>query len=96
MNRNREMMLREIQELDFRVQDLRLYLDTHPQETAAAEAYNTAVKKGKAMTDHYEKLYGAVTPTGGGDATARRWVEGPWPWQSYKAGKEEGAYHVDV
>lgn len=96
MNRTREMLLREIQELDFRMLDLQLYLDTHPLETKAVEEYNIAAKKYRAMKEHYEKLYGPIVLDAYDYTTPWKWVEGPWPWQNYRIGKEEVKTNVGV
>ncbi len=85
----REKRLKEIQELDFRMLDLQLFLDTHPFETKAVEEFNSASKKLGAMKTHYERLYGPLMLTGDNYTTPWQWIEGPWPWQSYRLGKEE-------
>ena len=60
MNKEREKKLKELQELDFRMLDLQLFLDTHPFEERAVEEYNNAAKKYNAMKSHFEKLYGPL------------------------------------
>ena len=96
MNRNREKMLRELQELDFRMIDLRLYLNTHPFETKAVEEFNMASKKYNAMKIHFEKMYGPITLRGEDYTTPWEWIEGPWPWQNYRKGKEEDKVNVGI
>ena len=82
MNRNRAMMLKEIQELDFRMLELNLYLDTHPFDEKAVAEYNLASNKSIAMKKHFEKLYGPLTIEDKDDLkTPWQWIEGPWPWQ---------------
>jgi spore coat protein JB len=89
MNRSKEMLLKELQELDFRMKDLQLYLNTHPFETKAVEEFNSASKKYNAMKEHFERLYGPITLCGEDYTTPWKWVEGPWPWQNCKIGNEE-------
>jgi len=84
MNRNREMMLKELMELDLRLYDLQLYLDTHPFEHKAVDEYNSAANKYKAMTQHFEKLYGPLTISDkDNNTTPWEWINSPWPWQNY-------------
>ena len=40
----REMMLQKLMELDFLAVDLGLYLNTHPTETEAINAYNQTIE----------------------------------------------------
>lgn len=83
MNRNREMMLQELMEVDFRMKDLQLYLDTHPECAAAVEEYNAAANKYMAMKQHFEKMYGPLTLSGKDDFTTPwQWVQSPWPWEN--------------
>jgi spore coat protein JB len=89
MNRSREKLLKEIQELDFRAYDLRLYLDTHPHDAEAVKEYNAAMKKSNAMTAHFEKLYGPITMRREDYTTPWAWIEGPWPWQNYRDDNKE-------
>jgi len=82
MNRNREMMMREIMELDLRLYDLQLYLNTHPFEQKAVTEYNAAANKYKAMVQHFEKLYGPITIFDKDDNSVPwEWIKDPWPWQ---------------
>jgi len=83
MNRNREMMLKELMELDLRLYDLLLYLDTHPFEHKAVDEYNKSANKCKAMTQHFEKLYGPLTISDkDNNTTPWEWIKSPWPWQN--------------
>ena len=82
MNRNRGTMLRELQELAFRMYDLRLFLDTHPCEEAAINEYNTTSNKYNTMKSHYEKLYGPLTMEDTDNmGNYWQWIDGPWPWE---------------
>ncbi|OQB13880.1 MAG: CotJB protein [Firmicutes bacterium ADurb.Bin193] len=96
MNRNREKLLKELQELDFRMIELQLFLNTHPFEAKAVEEYNTAARKSKSMTEHFEKLYGPLKLGNDDNTVPWKWVNGPWPWQSYISGKEEVDMNVGV
>ena len=77
----------ELQVLGFAVQELALYLDTHPEDKEALElyrAYQEMVHKG--MMSYSEKC-GPLThhcPVNDGTYT---WMNDPWPWE-YAANKE--------
>jgi len=91
MNRNRDVLLRELTELGFRMGDLHLYLDTHQNEIRAIKEYNLTANKYNTMKNHYEKLYGPLT-TGDKDdhdETTWQWVKGPWPWEVTETGGAE-------
>lgn len=77
----------ELQAMNFMIQELALYLDTHPQDMEALELYQK-----------YQKLYhdGAMEfardcgPLNHGQPTQGdkyRWSCDPWPWE-YAANKE--------
>lgn len=84
------MLMREIMELGFKLYDLHLYLDTHPNEARAIEEYNTTANKYASMVRHYEKLYGPLTMADKDDNRAPwPWIDGPWPWENYYNNREE-------
>ncbi len=60
-NDNREKLLRKIMEYKFYVNDLTLYLDTHPNDKKALGLHNDYVKKLEEVTKEFEKMYGPLT-----------------------------------
>lgn len=76
-------MLKEIQELDFVLVDLNLFLDTHPEDQAARRDFHATLEKSREARRRYEEIYGPLTVTG---HTAPRhrwlWIESPWPWET--------------
>lgn len=83
MMRNREMLLKEIQQLSFRLYDLTLFLDTHPTEQSALKDYNETLNKYKIMVKNFEKLYGPLTLKGVDENDCEwKWIKGPWPWEN--------------
>ncbi len=83
MMRNKNMLLKEIQQLSFRLYDLALFLDTHPNEQCAIREYNETLNKHKIMVKNFEKLYGPLTLKGVDEnATKWNWIKGPWPWEN--------------
>ena len=83
MTRNRDALLKEIQQLSFRLYDLTLFLDTHPTESCAIKDYNETLSKYRLMVKNFEKLYGPLTLDAIDENTMEwKWIEGPWPWEN--------------
>ena len=78
----KRQMLKEIQEVDFVLADLNLYLDTHPTCKEAFEMYNSYEKKSKQLTCQYENMFGPLTPSTVNNTDAWAWIKGPWPWEN--------------
>ena len=82
MQKSREYMLREIQELSFICVDLNLFLDTHPDNKRAAMDYSGYSQKLNASKREYEEMYGALSNFGEGyHGPDFNWTESPWPWE---------------
>lgn len=77
-----KVSLYKLQEVDFVLLELTLYLDTHPWDREAIKQYNHCAKKRDKIRCHYEEKYGPLTNFG---HTYNRypdgWSEGPWPWE---------------
>ena len=82
-NINKQALLHEIMALNFAVNDLVLYLDTHPEDSKAICMHNEYVKKVIALTEKYQSLFGPLTVNFTSDTWD--WINEPWPW-------ERGAY----
>ena len=77
----------ELQALSFAIQELALYLDTHPDDSEALELYREYQKKyHKGMMTYSENTQplNHATPV---DAPRYTWLDDPWPWD-YDANKE--------
>lgn len=71
--------MKELMALGFAVQELGLYLDTHPNDaeaTAMFQKYNKLYCEG---TAEYERRYGPLQMTASGSPEFD-WVNDPWPW----------------
>ena len=72
----REEMLQQIRCLDFAINELALYLDTHPEDEKALCLHRKYCKQAKELKDKYQKVYGPLTiyyP-----CNKWRWLEEPW------------------
>ncbi len=76
---NCEELLHAIMEADFFAQDLKLYLDTHPNDARAVEMYREACRQYKACKAAFEDSFYPLTPCSAGKDGKWDWPEGVWP-----------------
>lgn len=76
---SREEMLCKIMEYKFAIQELALYLDTHPTCEKALCLHREYAKRLKDLMDKYQKIYGPLTIAF--PCNKWRWIEEPWPWE---------------
>lgn len=75
-------LLCELQEIDFVLVELTLYLDTHPNDANALQQYNTFAQKRKPVVNEIEKFYGPMMQFGHSYSRFPwQWALPPWPWQ---------------
>ena len=73
-------LLEQIQALMFTVNDLSLYLDTHPCDMRAINAHKQYSKQLEILKNRYIAECGPLTiynPTN----TWEQWINSPWPWE---------------
>ncbi len=75
----REEMLQNIRGLEFAINELALYLDTHPEDRKALCLHKKYCNELKILRDMYQKVYGPLTITY--PCNKWRWLEEPWPWE---------------
>lgn len=78
-SKNRKELLNEIMALNFAVNDLVLYLDTHPDDTNAICLHNEYSTKVIELTAEYQKLFGPLTVNF--SSNSWDWIDEPWPWE---------------
>ena len=76
---NRREMINQIRSLDFAINELALYLDTHPDDQKALCLHKKYCKECKELKDKYQKVYGPLTINY--PCNKWRWLEEPWPWE---------------
>ena len=76
-------MLRRIQEVQFAALELGLYLDTHPNDSAALVDFETVNEKLRKIVREYERQCGPLFAVGQTIRSQETWLwaEGPWPWE---------------
>ena len=70
-----------VQQADFTLYDLLLFLDTHPDSTEALEYYREAKAEAERARSEYESLYGPLTMRSADGSDAFNWLSMPWPWE---------------
>lgn len=74
-------LLKEITVVNFMVEDLSLYLNTHPSDREALIKYNAFIKEGTMLKEEYEKCYGMIGEHDSYSPYPWQWIKEPWPWE---------------
>ena len=72
--------LSEVQVLAFAVQELALYLDTHPEDTEALELYRQYQQLYQKVSQAYEREKRPLNHAAPGQGDTYAWLDDPWPW----------------
>ncbi len=75
----KEKLLKRVSALSFAMYELRLFLDTHPNNSEATQMLDSYKKKYEAVKDEYEKEFGPLTLNG---LNSDEWLADPWPWDN--------------
>ncbi len=78
----KNQLLRQIQEYDFAVNELTLYLDSHPTDAKAIEKHAAWAKDLDLLKLAYTKEFGPLTACDGSKHGSWNWVNDPWPWDN--------------
>ncbi len=82
MNENCSQLLDIIDQTGFAMDDVLLFLDTHPCDQAALAYYQSVAGMRKQAMDAYQSNCGPLTADGVNAAGGYwMWVQGPWPWE---------------
>lgn len=77
----KKKLLRYIQEVGFAIDDIVLYLDTHPCDEEALQYYSKYKKLYHEAAKEYTKYYGPLQNENVMVDGRWTWVERPWPWE---------------
>ncbi len=75
----RREMAEQIRCYEFAINELALYLDTHPTDQKALCLHRKYCKELKELKDKYQKVFGPLTIKY--PCNKWRWLEEPWPWE---------------
>ena len=72
-----------INEVSFAVDDIKLYLDTHPDDEKALDFFKEKSMIRNEALKAYAAQYGPLTIDTGDDTCSLQWdwVMQPWPWE---------------
>ena len=79
-----ETPMTQLQMLNFAIQDLALYLDTHRDDQEALELYRSYQQMYRECREQYQKKYGPLNQQTVDDCQQYRWLDDPWPWEYCK------------
>ncbi|MCL2522833.1 MAG: spore coat protein CotJB [Erysipelotrichales bacterium] len=79
----KERILEIIRQYEFRLLDLNLYLDTHPDSTECFKMINQTKEELQKVRNFYETNLGLISNNSINEHI-NSWISGPWPWE--KAG----------
>jgi spore coat protein JB len=75
-------LMQQMQETDFVLVELNLYLDTHPDDEAAIAQFNQFTQHSMMLKQQFQAEFGPLYHFGGSFSPAPfAWKEAPWPWQ---------------
>ena len=75
----KKKLLTRLSAMQFAMLELRMFLDTHPDDEEAQELFNKYSEKYKALIKEFEANYGPLTLNG---KNSDEWLENPWPWDA--------------
>ncbi|MDO5127249.1 MAG: spore coat protein CotJB [Eubacteriales bacterium] len=70
-----------ITKFSFMLDDIVLYLDTHPDCKEAIEAYNHYKMLRQEAICEYTKMYGPICKYNVDTDNCWDWINRPWPWE---------------
>ena len=79
---NRRELFEYINQISFAVDDVKLFLDTHPGNQKALEYFQKYKEKRIEALKEYAEVYGPLTvDTVSENSDCCNWINEPWPWQ---------------
>lgn len=76
-------LLKRVYETGFALDDVQLYLDTHPMDQEAMKYYYFAQKANQQAVKAYELAYGPLM-SDRVNSENWNWIKNPWPWEGGK------------
>lgn len=80
---SKQQLLSLINEVSFAINDMHLYLNTHPNDSNAMAFIQAKAKIRKEALKEYARHYGPLTMDTTAECTSQcwEWVMQPWPWE---------------
>lgn len=80
---SREKLLCRINEVSFAVNDILLYLDTHPCDQEALDYFKERIAERRKLMSEYAEKFGPLTIDDAAESCGDtwKWMEQPFPWE---------------
>ena len=95
----KERMMLEIQQLDFAMKDINLYLDVNPNNTCMIRKFNEYLMRKNRLVQDYETRFGPITltiPNSSLEKTPWSWLETKSPWKRMWVYEKKLQYPVNI
>ena len=79
---NKRRLLKELMSYDFILNELNLYLNSHPLDKKALKMHSETTDKAEALRKRYAKEYGPLTAATNNNSESWDWICSPWPWEN--------------
>lgn len=80
-NMSKMELKREIASVHMMLEDLQLYLNTHPMDKNALAKRNSYVKQLKMLKEEYDRCFDMINQDDSLSTFPWEWIEEPWPWE---------------
>lgn len=78
---DRELLLKKLQAASFALDDIKLFLDSHPNDRNALECFCKYQKIYMELKREFEEKYGALMANHVDTSKGWTWIDNPWPWE---------------
>lgn len=78
---SKSKLFNTIQKYGFALDEIRIYLDTHPNCKGGLEYFHKYKKLQNEAISEYNRLYGPLTSEQVENKEHWTWVDEPWPWE---------------
>lgn len=85
-SRNRNNAMEEINKISFAIDELRLYLDTHPNCMEALHMIKEYMGRRRALMDDFTEKYGSIEGYSIDSGNKWLWNAGYMPWENGEGG----------
>lgn len=77
----KNILMKKIQQYDFTLKELNLYLDTHPYCRNALAMFAKYRKLRESAVTEYTRKFGIITPEQNTNLESWDWIDDPFPWE---------------
>ncbi|MGN0489871.1 MAG: spore coat protein CotJB [Ruminococcus sp.] len=77
----REILMKKLASYQFIIYDLKLYLDTHPNDKATIAKIEELTEKLTPIRKDFEDRYGPLFAENN-NKNKWKWIKSPWPWET--------------